>query len=220
MKKVTIIMVLLAVGFCGLAADRAEAAGSVVLTITANTTLNTWEVYADISGSNAGLASFIIDVTGTGGVTVTSSALEAPSGLYELVPPYRSFGFGLLTSNGTAGIGICASQDTVSGVDALVIEDVGVVAGSRTDAMNNTITWAAPVLLASGDFTGSVGQLQVAVGDGTFNVLNVPAGGSWTGSDGCSGATSITGGSVAVPEPATMTALALGGLALLRRRRK
>jgi len=229
MKKMTVIMILLAVGFCGLAADTAKAGGTVVLTISADIGAGTWEAFANVnSGTNAGIASFIIDVTGTGGATVTGSTNESPTG-YKNPPDPGDWGFAD-RSDGTNGVGIYGLQNTSYGdtndpaKDDKILQEIGVAAGSRqSDWPSELVEWAANVRLASGTFTYTgVGQLHVALGDGYFNLLDEVDGTLWEGPGGVTtlAVSSVTGGSVAVPEPATMTALALGGLALLRRRRK
>lgn len=70
---------------------------------------------------------------------------------------------------------------------------------------------------AIGDATG---KWNLNNGAGTGLMVTSPdAGGNWTSFTDTNGAILVTGAQV-VPEPATMTALAIGGLALLRRRRK
>jgi len=227
MKKVTVIMVLLTVGFCGLAADRAEAQTRVDLTISADIGAGTWQAFAQVDlvngDANDGIADFIINVWGTNGVTVTSSINEAPKDLVPATDPEfpNQFGFWELHSDGLNGVGISGSQPTVygtipdSGKDTLVLRDIGINAGNKV-GFTGLISWAHPVLLASGTFSGTVGDLNVDVGDGTISLLDS----GWTGPGNQSAAGVINGDILTVPEPATMTALALGGLALLRRRRK
>ena len=230
MKKVTVIMILLAVGFCGLAADRAEAETTVTLTISADVGAGTWDAFAAVTGdANDGIADFIFDVWGTGGANVTGSTNEAPEGKDPTTGDDWGF-IDSLASDGVNGIGIQDAQGTIyvggndPDKDANVLIDIGISAGSRLSYFvppytEFTVNWAAPVLLASGTFSGSVGQLHVGASSGGavgFSLLDD----GWSGPGNQFAADNVVAGAVAVPEPATMTALALGGLALLRRRRK
>ena len=138
-----------------------------------------WEVYGSVSpDNNEGLASFLIDVVGRDGATVTSSTNESPTG----VDAEGSYGFDLYRSDGTNGLGIGAGQKTLydggndPDLDALVLQGVGQTAGSRANlGVPDPITWAAPILLASGTYSGS-GWLDVT---GLGNALT--SGSPWSG---------------------------------------
>ena len=199
----------------GLAAS--SEASLVTLDIQANA--GAWQVYADVSLDSEGLASMALDVTADGGLAISGSTNEAPKG-FDL-GAMTNWGFDNLRSDGTLGIGIDVGQKTIySGVndpnkDALVLLDVGQMAGSRSNApfAPDPITWAAHVLLASGTYSGTVGTLYVV---GSGNTLDSV--GSWEGPGNVSTAT-WEGDSVYIPEPATLAVLALGGLAMLMRKR-
>jgi hypothetical protein len=196
-------------------------ASMVTLDLTADG--GQWQVWAAVSGDCRGLDGFTLDVTATGGLTVTGSLNLAPqsdNGTADL------FGFYNFRSNGHGGPGqnIEAGQETVYGPpgenvpakDAKVLLDVGLAAGSRVDALSgHTITWEAPVLLASGTYSGPAGWLQV---DGQCTVLKTLSGGGWTGPGNVEFAT-VVGDTVQVPEPATL-GLAAAGLGLLAARRR
>ena len=68
-----------------------------------------------------------------------------------------------------------------------------------------------------GDYTGTAGYLYVSLGDGQINLLSTV--GSWEGPCNVEEAEAVNGGSFLVPEPVTLSILALGSLALLRRKR-
>jgi len=177
-----------------------------------------WQVWATVSSDCAGLDSFDFDVTTSGALAITSSVNEAPqsdNGLADL------FGFYKFRSDGTAGEGIHAAQDSIYGdtynatKDARVLQDVGLAGGSRVDLLSsNTITWEAPVLLASGTYTGTTGSLLVS---GSCTVLQ-DLGDGWTGPGSLAMAT-VTGDVAYVRVPATLALVAAGlGAALARRR--
>jgi hypothetical protein len=97
-----------------------------------------------------------------------------------------------------------------------VIQNVGILPGTY-----DTTTWAAPVQLAQGTYTGTIGWLHVRVGNGQINVLKFVGGGAWAGPGNVEAATGVVVGDFQIiPEPATMM-LVLGGLStlVLRRRR-
>lgn len=218
-KKRVLTILLAAVITCGLAAS-AQAA-MVTLSITADD--GTWRAYASVGDGCEGLASFIIDVKGTGDLTVTGSVNESPKSDSELAD---LFGFYKYRNDGDLGIGITVGQDTLYDApgnndpvkDAKVLQLVGIEAGSKDDVLSgNTITWEAPVLVASGTYSGVEGWMSVDLGDGQINLLSTV--GSWSGPGNVEEAGNVVGGSVFVPEPGTICLLAFGGLALIRHRR-
>ncbi len=218
MKK-AILLTVLGVLFIAGAAVVAQA-NTVTLDIEAGG--GAWQVYADVSGDNNGLSSFIIDVVGSGGASVTGSTMEAPFG-FDTVQ-FGLFGFEN-RNDGSLGIGIYAGQPTMygglpdpEGLDTLVLKDVGISAGSHYGT-----TWDAPVLLASGTYEcAGPGELTVDVGDGQFNVLDS----DWTGPGNVHKDPEVVPDSVdvcgvVIPEPAALSLLVLGGIgAMLRRGRR
>jgi hypothetical protein len=209
------------VGVLALLAPVGIAQASVVtLDLTADS--GQWQVWATVGNGCRGLDSFNLDVTATGGLTVTSSLARAPqsdNGIADL------FGFYKFRSNGAAGLNVEAAQDSVYGSsndpakDAKVLLDVGVSSGSRLDVLSgHTIAWGAPVLLASGTYAGFSGELQA---DGTLTVLKTLSGGGWTGPGNVEFAT-VQGDLVQVtPEPMTLGLVAAGlGLLAARRARR
>ena len=212
-----VLVLAVAIGGIGLAGAHASV---VDLTITGGA--GQWQVYATVAGEDtAGLQGFIVDVVGTAGLTVTASVNEAPMGYDPTVPPYGAlFGFHKYRSDGAAGIGVAALQNTSYGdtpdpvLDALVLQGVGMTPGSKMATV-----WAMPVLLASGTYAGEVGLLTVTVGDGDILVLD-DVGASWEGPGNVSYAGEVIPGEVFIPEPITLTLLGVGGLGVLLRRRK
>jgi hypothetical protein len=101
--------------------------------------------------------------------------------------------------------------------DALVIQNVGQQAGTSWNGVN----WDAPVLLASGAYSGEVGQLWAHTGPGQFNLLKKVNGGPWVGPGNVmmSDFVIYDGSSVYVPEPLTLTLLGIGSTLLIARRR-
>lgn len=176
MKKFLFATVLLAVA--------AQPLRAAELTLTlARPEARQWQVFGQLSNNvdNDGLASLIIDVSAiSGDLAISSTALQLPYGThYWLDGGVQSqlVGFTEFRSNGSAGIGIRAGQKTTS-LGQVVLTDVGYSAGSYPGDETGLglgptlISWSAPVLIASGSYTGASGMLTVAVGAGQVNVLD------------------------------------------------
>jgi hypothetical protein len=224
------------------------AAATVTLNIAASG--GSWTAYADnSSGDNAGLASFDIDVAGSGGLSVTSSFNDAPSGGAFIGRSWVPVGFTELASNGNGdtgsggnGIAISAGQNTMGSLG--VIQTFGQESGSEYG-----LTWTQTDLgvdIASGTYSGTSGTLTVDVdGDGFIQTLDEVEGSNWYGPDNISFA-NVDPGSVTVgdpgdalrggigldglgnsfnqdvgvvPEPASASLFAVAGFGLMARRR-
>ena len=212
MKFVRVFALLALLGASG---DAAQAA-IVSLDIQVNEAAKTYNVFASIDDpASDGLASFIVDILGLGGVNITSGTMAAP---FTFTSPSVFTGFTQFTSDGqisgTNWLGITASQDTITPVS------------SNTRTVRNYGV-GTPVLLATGTFTGTAGTLTAQLSIDTtppisvytFNLLPD----AWTGGQATVAATSVVSDSFAlapIPEPSTLAAASLfvvGGL-LLRRR--
>lgn len=156
-------------------------AATLVLSASSPASLS-WQVFGSLNtnADNDGLASLIVDVTAWGSLTIGSSLCRLPAGThYWLDGGVQSelVGFTEYRSNGVAGNGVRAGQRTVA-ADQVVLEDVGYLAGSYPGDQTGqglgplSIDWSAPVLIASGTFTGQWGRISVNVGDGQVNVLD------------------------------------------------
>ncbi len=189
----------------------------------------TWGVYASVSlGDNEGLAIFDLDVVGSGGLTVDSSVNESPKGTAQIdFSQFFPYGFSELRSDGTAGLGVSAGQPTIyQGAndpqkDSLVLQGVGQTAGSYTPVpplghAGPAASWGAPVLLASGTYSG-LGTLSASAGAASWGVL--ASGSAWSGPGNVELAQEVIGDQEIIPEPATMLILLGGVLAGLIRRR-
>lgn len=157
-------------------------------------------------------------------------------------------GFEFKKSTGTNGIGIAGFQDNssyqlVEGADAAndqtsILSGVGLTAGSQTSVNGGTNSWSFPVKLADGFYQGTSGHVIVTGNianfdalpsslptltldneTGQFTMLNVDSINNNNDSSSIPG-TGNFAAAVGVPEPASLGMLALGGLALLARRRK
>ena len=208
---------------CVLTLSIASAQAAIVtLDLQLDTVAETWQVYALITGGSEGLSDFGLNVVGSGGAVVTGSTNKAPTATNFDGSEVTQYGFYDMRSNGVNGVGIVANQPSIyPGVndpakDALVLKDVGISAGSQAGNLISAV-WAVPVLLAEGTYFGDLGTI-VAAGAGTWNLLED----GWAGPGHLEPASGVLSGSVQigeVPEPATMSLLVIGGLALLRRKR-
>lgn len=220
MKKVSLIVAASVVLFAALPA---MAVPEVYLSAVVHPSTHTWDAYATISNDCAGIAAWCIDVKGTGGLTVTSSHLAAP---YYTLPDGKVAGFDptyILNSGGNAGLYIHASEPVIYGdvndpaLDAKVIQGLGQVSGSY-----GSVHWDAPLLIASGSYTGEAGFINITGADNVnqFMVLKNVSGGPWKGPGNVmmSGFIVYDAQPVYVPEPASLCLLAVGAMGLLRRR--
>ena len=228
------------------AAGACQASVSINLTLAADTMAKTWTVYAtltDPSSETLGLHGIYFDAWGsqtqygdwTGGLAVDSITNDLPQGWHTSV---GIIGFGNLdTTPGTpTGTGFALSgsfqsnthKEKLSGGVTYnnILKGVGETSGSAPPG----ITWAYPVLVAEGTYTGSAGWLNVSLrkniaGTATsvtvlpatlptptaagvaFNTFSPMAGDNYRAS-------------VYIPEPATLALLGLGGLGLILNRKR
>lgn len=196
-RKINALAFVAATGLAGVAN-----AALVALDIQVDPAAKTFDVFADLSDNdNRGLASYGIDVTAQGGfVSITSSLNQSPREFDAVLNDFK--GFTLFRQNGTNGLDIRASQDTIGGNAAKLILDAGRL---------------SPVRLASGTFTGNVGTLTASLRAGQFfNVF--PS--NYAIGDSTEPATLVTPDSAPVPEPASVGAAGLLVLGLAARRRR
>ena len=142
-----------------------------------------WQVYGLLSNNtdNDGLASLIINVTGSGELAITGSTCQLPAGIHYWLDgggvQSQYVGFNEFRSDGSAGIGIRAGQRTAA-LDKIVLTDVGYSAGSYPGDQTGQnlgptwIAWASPVLIASGTYSGTWGTFTASLGNGQVNVLD------------------------------------------------
>jgi hypothetical protein len=194
-------------------------AAVVTLTIT-SPSAGTWQAWAQVGGGSKGLSSFEIDVTADSGLLIATSTNKSPKYLDLVLEAFVGFTY-QRTNGSPAGMAIAAGEPTAypgandPNLDALVIQNVGILPGSY-----GATSWAVPVMLAQGTYTGSVGWLHVRPKTSlSLNLLSSVGGGGWVGPGNVELGTPVNG-DLYIPEPATL-ALIAGGLAaaMLRRRR-
>ena len=168
----------------------------------------TFDLYASSSqGDNFGIAYYYIDL-----VNILTATHQSPVGNDVAMGGMAGFSGGRsdLTGDGA----LFAYQDTNSGnaPDSLIYS-IGQTVGTRALTDATGVPWAAPVLLASGTYDTQgpapwFGQ-EVLVTVFAFE---------WTGGDipGLIEQADV----VLIPEPATLGLMVIGGLAMLRDRRR
>ena len=173
---------------------------SVTATLSISASGGNWTAYAqtDNGSDNIGLASFDIDVIGSGGLAVTGSE--------EAAPENGSGGFNTFTSNGADGMGIAASQPTVNSPSE-VAQGIG-KENSSAAPVTLGLTWSTPVILATGTYSGSAGTLTVQQ-DTTACVqrLDIVSNGLWVGPSNIT-TDVVTNGSVTIGPTATQLVFA------------
>jgi hypothetical protein len=149
--------------------------------ITADTRY--WAVYGqlDTTADNDGIASLWIDVVGSGNVQITDSYQALPRGNEKPAKTLIPWGFQnlIFDYNGSYGLGMGAGQKTGTGPDNTILRDIGSVGGTRTDVLAEGYnTWTAPVLIATGCFTGTTGMITArdATSVGSVGVNLLPQG--------------------------------------------
>ena len=184
----------------------------------------TWSVYAEISGGTAGLSDFGLNVVGSGGAMVTDSTNMSPMAVDWDGSTLTQYGFNEQRSDGWNGVGIVANQPSIypgendPERDAMVLQGVGISAGSQAGYIQSAV-WDVPVLLAEGTYSlSSPGEITVS-GIPVWNLLSI-VGSGWEGPGNLETASEVESDTEpVVPEPATLSLLVIGGLALLRRKR-
>ncbi|QOV87309.1 PEP-CTERM sorting domain-containing protein [Humisphaera borealis] len=244
MRKLTVLFAV-ALG-ASLVGSNVARAADVTLSVVVNPTsasAGTYAVFGTISNPNsiagalggqvAGISSFSIDILGNGGTSITTRARRMPTGLLDTNDFLSSYGFVQFPSNGTlAGgsvAGLAAGQKTAyaggndPAQDAFVVLGVGRAAGSYAPIGGTTSTFANPVLLADGSYSGGTGSITARVTSGNFfNLLqdtSAASGLQWTGPGNVEAAVSVIPATTPVPEPGTLAVTASLVVGLLLRRR-
>ncbi|QEF98561.1 hypothetical protein Mal15_26130 [Stieleria maiorica] len=211
----------------------AFAAVTVQLSLLVDRSSQTWEAFLQVDDPNQetlGLAGIQVDVVGSGGATITESSVRLPNPTET--SDFMSFfqkGFTSFRSNGASGIGISGAQDifntessTGSGRNS-ILEGVGEIAFSEPNGLLANWDVQAPVLIASGGYTGSVGTLTVNGSPATTTLLpaSLPPTGSLIQTFSPA---QVSGQSVsvsAVPEPSSAIFVLLAfSVGMMRRRKK
>jgi len=206
MKKLAIMALI--VGFAGV-----TMAGAAVVNYDLQidpTGPGTWQVLASASlGDNYGIAGFGIAMTGVDTIVNESpmATLFDGTDLYDV-------GFKLVRSAADVNPVSGSIDTTTTGV--LVAYGVGQTAGDLLADLGETgwmyigakvnEVYGAPVLLASGTYSGDAPEIDFQALDTAVNVFTSDTG-------------TATEAATVVPEPMTLGLVLLGGLGVLRRRR-
>jgi hypothetical protein len=169
-RKSIITLVAASVAVFGMRAS--TCASDVILSVQLDTTNQTWAVTAVSSDSqNLGIASFAIDVLGTGGISILKAVnpadtLVAPSAYFDIL---RNTG----TISGQNLLDIHASQDTIGAANAF--NDSGILygyglSGTGSGTFVGPITGLGPAILAQGSYSndGTGGTISARIATGAF----------------------------------------------------
>jgi hypothetical protein len=226
------LLVCAAVVLAGVLGGRPQTASAGLIELTMTVTSSTFDIFARITDQTAvgppispgdfvrGIAGYIIDVTSTGNVVITSIANQSPTGA-----GLTGFVVGRSTQAIPGGMraGALQNTSTVGMPQLAVLEGVGLVPGS--DGFG--AMWAHPVRLVSGTYTGTLGTIMatpVNTSPGSppqsLSVIYGPVTG-WN--DPAKVEAALTNSVVvAIPEPASLSfaACALAAAAFRWRRRR
>lgn len=187
---------------------------SSLLELAAGST-NIWTSKADVSG---GGTIAVIGGTGVGSNTINFQG--------SAISPGNSAG--ILTLNGNVALALDGAEKSALNIE---VTGGGAVAGTDYDqlalASGRTLTGLSNAILnvsfsgvTQGDLTGDVLTIVTApganLGSQSFSSVNFLTPGS--SADVTYNATSITLSNIVIPEPTSLSLLALGGMGLLRRR--
>ena len=209
LRRISLALALMAV------AGAANAA-TVTLSMVSNPGNHTWQLFADDSNDNGGIASANIPLLGIDTLTneMPFYQLNAtnfqPSGFSELRLP--------ATDGDSVGKTLFASQKLVPTATPNLVYGFGQTAGTLANpvaaAPNKNLDYLAHLLIGSGTYSGN----NTPAVDFNATNLSIVVFAASTGT-GVTSATAVPGG--AVPEPATlaMIGLAFAGCIGVRRRR-
>ena len=212
-------------------------ASIVTLNATVDLQSKTWKLYASVSSDCAGLSSFDINQIATTGDIV--NVLPAQMNMAPAPTEYSGFSYEL-QDGALQASQLSSWQPSATGYNkrksANVIQGFGILdttvtrnmypdpsTGVTATAITYTLSTNGGLggLIAQGEYSGDFGSITFA-GNGT--VLKGADGDGWTGPDiiaeGDNPQESVTWvpATINIPEPATMSLLGLGALALVRRR--
>lgn len=219
MKKILVSMAM-AMAIVMFAAVSAQAAPQVTYTLVIDPGPSTFQITADVSsGDNAGLATYGLEVVGFSTMSHLGPIVDGLSG--PTYTPWKK-GFTMFRSaDNSSPLG--AGQDTIT-EGAVMAYGFGQTAGDLTPPAGWSVgptpiqvqpVYDATLVLATGTFPVGVNP---SWGQAATGVLFAEVGSKAT--IGAGQGVLVDLQTVIVPEPATMSMLALGGLAALIRRRR
>ena len=160
-------------------------------------------IVSDGGDNSGGLSGFNISINGADTTTVMTPKFTV------FIPPstVQSYGFANGGAELTGDGFIFAGQNSLD--EGSILRNLGIESGSK-NALTGLVEWDAKLHIASGTYSGA--NFTYANIDFAASAANV-----WAGATGA-GARAVDQVR-AVPEPASIAMLGLGGLAMLRRRK-
>lgn len=213
-------------------------AAVVNLSLLVNPANHTWQAFADVQDStSAGLSGIQFDVTATGGITLGTTQGASATSFNDL--PVGNLVTGARSSTPAGFFNFTNAQDIVPGLDLQfrggqtgqyqfnassghgnIVLGFGKPGQSGNLAGDTAlfIPWSYPAIIADGTYTGNSGSIGISGSVAGTSLLPDSATTTSGNLFAAHLADTVNGQTVAVPEPTGAMLLALGAIAIVRRR--